>query len=88
MQARAAAWKQRTLQEEAEKINRAGGDYAGPDGSGQWVSVGELGWGGDLDAALGDVATGEVTCCTRRTRRSWAMQWAMQSRSLQLLSIK
>ena len=53
-----ASWKRRQVREEADRNNRAGGGYAGPDGSGQWVSVGELGWGEDLDAALGDVATG------------------------------
>ena len=67
LQARVAAWKRRALQEEAERNDRAGGGYAGPDGSGQWVSIGELGWGGHLDAALGDLATGDVACCSRDT---------------------
>ena len=60
LQSRAAHFKQKQLQDEAQNgAPAAAGGYAGPDGSGQWISLGELGHNaGDLDAALNDIATG------------------------------
>ena len=54
--------KARDFQQLAERENEGqGGDapgYRGPDGSGQWVSMGELG-DNDLDSVLGGLGGGE-----------------------------
>ena len=59
-QSRSEHFKKRELQAAAERSSEATRDgYSGPDGSGQWVSMGELGHGdGALDAALNDIPTG------------------------------
>ena len=53
--------RSRDFQSMADKENQDqnGGTagFKGPDGSGQWVSMGELG-GGDLDEALGALSGG------------------------------
>lgn len=56
--------KARAFQRLADKENedQKGGasGYRGPDGSGQWVSMGELG-GDDLNEALGVLAGGDTS---------------------------
>lgn len=55
--------KARDSQRQAEK-EQAGGPggagYEGPDGSGQWVSMGELDPSEDLDQALNSLAGGGI----------------------------
>lgn len=76
LQLRRARDFQRLAEQENERNagNRAGAGYSGPDGSGQWVSMGELG-SNDLDQVLGGLGGGKsisshavvchVTCFTR-----------------------
>ena len=49
---------QRMADKENQEQNGRGPRYKGPNGSGQWVSMGELGDGGDLDEALGSLGGG------------------------------
>ena len=54
--------KARDSQRQADKENDAQGGskgYKGPDGSGQWVSLGELDPNENLDQALNSLAGGE-----------------------------
>ena len=55
--------KARDSQRQADKENDAQGGskgYKGPDGSGQWVSLGELDPNENLDQALNSLAGGET----------------------------
>lgn len=51
---------QRLAEKENEQQNGGASGYRGPDGSGQWVSMGELG-DNDLDSVLGSVGGGKIT---------------------------
>lgn len=59
-QSRVEHFKKKELRDAAERGSEAArGGYCGPDCSGQWVSMGELGLGdGALEAALNDIPTG------------------------------
>lgn len=65
MQLRKAQDFQRLAEQENERQagNGAGAGYGGPDGSGQWVSMGELG-ANDLDQVLGGLGGGKIFACT------------------------
>ncbi len=58
VQLRKARDFQRMAEKENEGQNGGAAGYKGPDGSGQWVSMGELG-SEDLDQALGGLGGGE-----------------------------
>lgn len=62
LQLRRARDFQRLAEQENERQagNGAGAGYNGPDGSGQWVSMGELG-SNDLDQVLGGLGGGKST---------------------------
>ena len=70
LQLRKARDSQRLAEQENDRQagNRAGGGYGGPDSSGQWVSMGELGCN-DLDQVLGGLGGGKMSayatevCC-------------------------
>ena len=59
LQLRKARDFQRLAEQEKEGQAGAGAGYRGPDGSGQWVSMAELG-SNDLDQVLGGLGGGEV----------------------------
>ena len=62
LQLRKARDFQRLAEQENERQagNGAGAGYGGPDGSGQWVSMGELG-SNDLDQVLGGLGGGKMS---------------------------
>ncbi len=69
MQMRKARDFQRLAEREHEGQGGAAPGYRGPDGSGQWVSMGELG-DNDLDSVLGSLGGGEQLT-DNRTMQHW-----------------
>ena len=69
MQMRKARDFQRLAERENEGQGGGAPGYRGPDGSGQWVSMGELG-DNDLDSVLGSLGGGEQLI-DDRTMQVW-----------------
>lgn len=62
LQLRKARDFQRLAEQESEGQAGGAAGYRGPDGSGQWVSMGELG-SNDLDQVLGGLGGGKLHSC-------------------------
>lgn len=60
LQLRKARDFQRLADQENERQAGSSSGYKGPDGSGQWVSMGELGANDDVDLVLAGLGGGEA----------------------------